>query len=170
MVEDASAKSEKRKKTPPDMSQDDRRRLVQELGRKPSQEKVSLYVKSNSAGGSNKQAEDSGAGPEPVESKSGGGDVNGQASSSTKARQMIESMSRRSVDVPTDILLKPIKEDNEELRYLGLDLFQPHFAQTGQFLTKAIKLLQKNTPRFAKNVHFSLNYFLRSFNDTFFSG
>ena len=118
MVEDASAKSEKRKKTPPDMSQDDRRRLVQELGRKPSQEKVSLYVKSNSAGGSNKQAEDSGAGPEPVESKSGGGDVNGQASSSTKARQMIESMSRRSVDVPTDILLKPIKEDNEELRYL----------------------------------------------------
>ena len=128
VVEDASAKSEKRKKTPPDMSQDDRRRLVQELGRKPSQEKVSLYVKSNSAGGSNKQAEDSGAGPEPVESKSGGGDVNGQASSSTKARQMIESMSRRSVDVPTDILLKPIKEDNEELRYLGLDLFQPRFA------------------------------------------
>ena len=125
MVEDASAKSEKRKKTPPDMSQDDRRRLVQELGRKPSQEKVSLYVKSNTAGSSNKQAEDSGAGPEPVESKSagGGGDVNGQPSSSTKARQMIESMSRRSVDVPTDILLKPIKEDNEELRYSS-GLFQ----------------------------------------------
>ena len=127
VVEDASAKSEKRKKTPPDMSQDDRRRLVQELGRKPSQEKVSLYVKSNSAGGSNKQAEDSGAGPEPVESKSGGGDVNGQASSSTKARQMIESMSRRSVDVPTDILLKPIKEDNEELRYLWLRFISATF-------------------------------------------
>ena len=99
VVEDASAKSEKRKKTPPDMSQEERRRLVQELGRKPSQEKVSLYVKSTSQ----QQQEAAAAAAAAAEKEQ-----------TTKARQLIESVARRSVDVPTDILLKPIREDNEE--------------------------------------------------------
>ena len=71
---------------------------MQELGRKPSQEKVSLYVKSTS-----QQQQEAAAAAAAAEKEQ-----------TTKARQLIESVARRSVDVPTDILLKPIREDNEE--------------------------------------------------------
>ena len=91
VVEDAHAKSEKRKKTPPDISQEEKRRLVRELGRKPSQEKVSLYVRKNSTG------EEPNAEKEPT--------------GSLKARQLIESVARKAVDVPQDLLLKPIAEE-----------------------------------------------------------
>jgi hypothetical protein len=44
-VEDASGKYNARKKTPPSSATEEKKRLIRELGRKPSEEKVSLYVR-----------------------------------------------------------------------------------------------------------------------------
>ena len=44
-VEDASGKYNARKKTPPSSAAEEKKRLIRELGRKPSEEKVSLYVR-----------------------------------------------------------------------------------------------------------------------------
>ena len=73
---------------------------------------MSLYVKSTSVerDSSNSTEGQKGGGEGDQQQHQGGeGGVQG-----TKARQLIESMARRSVDVPADILLKPIREDNED--------------------------------------------------------
>ena len=41
-VEDASGKYNARKKTPPSSATEEKKRLIRELGRKPSEEKVGL--------------------------------------------------------------------------------------------------------------------------------
>lgn len=86
VVEDASAKTEKRKKTPPsDVKQEEKKRLIRELGRKPSQEKVALYVRKQSSVDKNEDAPPT---------------TNGEES---KTKNFLDSM-RKPVDVPTDFL------------------------------------------------------------------
>merc|ERR1712008_57598 len=83
-----------RKKTPPggknggDVRGEDRKRLIRELGRKPSEEKVSLYVRKPS-----EEQKD----PEQTEQKT-------PATVSGSAKKFMDSMARRSMEVPADFL------------------------------------------------------------------
>ena len=82
-VEVASGERDKRKKTPPGPG-DDRKRLIRELGRKPSEEKVSLYVR------------------KPSEEENGNNNSANNAGS--KSKQFMDNMARRSMEVPTEFL------------------------------------------------------------------
>jgi hypothetical protein len=90
-VEDASGQREKsnpRKKTPPSQGEE-RKRLIRELGRKPSEEKVSLYVRKPSK-------EEEAAEAAAAETKA--------AEDTSRTKKFIDSMARRSMEVPTDFL------------------------------------------------------------------
>ena len=77
-----------RKKTPPGPGGEDRKKLIRELGRKPSEEKVSLYVRKASE--ENEQEEN-------------------------KAKKFLDSMARKSLEVPADFL-DTIKEEKNEVK------------------------------------------------------
>jgi len=88
-----------RKKTPPGHSsssspEDEKKRLIRELGRKPSVEKVSLYVRKSSV-------EDSKTTSQPT--------PNGNSEQS-RSKKFIDSVARKTPDVPTDFL-KTIEEE-----------------------------------------------------------
>ena len=84
-VEDANL-ANPRKKTPPGPGGEDRKKLIRELGRKPSEEKVSLYVRKPSE----KETEEE-----------------------NKAKKFLDSMARKSLEVPADFL-DTIKEEKNE--------------------------------------------------------
>ena len=86
VVEDANL-ANPRKKTPPGPGED-RKKLIRELGRRPSEEKVSLYVRKSSE---NKDEEEN------------------------KAKKFLDSMARKSLEVPADFL-DTIKEEKNENR------------------------------------------------------
>ena len=85
-VEVASGERDKRKKTPPG-SGDDRKRLIRELGRKPSEEKVSLYVRKAS-------------------------EEEQEQNNPSKSKQFMDSMARRSMEIPTEFL-NTIQEEKQ---------------------------------------------------------
>ncbi|XP_040568629.1 uncharacterized protein form3 isoform X3 [Lepeophtheirus salmonis] len=94
-VEDANAKEiANRKKTPPS-SYDKKKAMIRELGRKNSDERVSLYVRRPSL------LEQAGK----VQNESGS-----ESPKESRTKQFIDSMTRRSMEVPTDFL-KTIEEE-----------------------------------------------------------
>ena len=120
-VEDASGKREAanpRKKTPP--GSDDRKKLIRELGRKPSQEKVSLYVRKPS-----------------VTEQDKAGNKDGTTES---AKKFIDSMTRRSMEVPADFL-NTIEEERNKSPVEAKDKQTP-----GQQLAKKYPFNRTNTP------------------------
>ncbi len=124
-VEDASESREKanpRKKTPPGSTSEDRKRLIRELGRKPSEEKVSLYVRKPSNEPSEEASE---ASSEPQST----GDQN------SRAKKFMDSM-RRSMEVPADFL-DTIKEEK------GQD---PNKPTPGQQIAKKYPFNRTTTP------------------------
>ena len=106
MVEDASAKAENgRKKTPPSgtkkTSTKERNKsdIIKELGRRPSQETISLYTRKNSHASNGDRRSESPEKRLSEERKSPSVERDSLASSS---KQFM--MDRRSMEVPTDIL------------------------------------------------------------------
>lgn len=105
MVEDVSAKAEKtsgRKKTPPSGTQKSSGKekskadMIKELGRRPSQETISLYTRKNS------QTERGSESPEKRLSEERKSPSVERDTLPTASKQFM--MDRRSMDVPTDIL------------------------------------------------------------------
>ena len=106
MVEDASAKAEMgRKKTPPSGSQKTSTKeknkvdIIKELGRRPSQETISLYTRKNSLASNADRRSESPDKRLSEERKSPSVEREGLSSAS---KQFM--MDRRSIEAPTDIL------------------------------------------------------------------
>eukprot|EP00095_Tigriopus_kingsejongensis_P005218 maker-scaffold408_size180710-snap-gene-0.43 protein:Tk05218 transcript:maker-scaffold408_size180710-snap-gene-0.43-mRNA-1 annotation:"hypothetical protein SINV_13681" len=83
-----------RRKSPPSDEIDRKKQLIRELGRKPSEEKVSLYVRK----------------PSIVPEK--------QASSENKAKTFLDNMAKKSTEVPTDFL-NTIEEESKKKQPLA---------------------------------------------------
>ena len=106
MVEDASAKAEMgRKKTPPSGSQKSSTKeknkadIIKELGRRPSQETISLYTRKNSQASNGERRSESPEKRLSEERKSPSVERDGLSSASKQF--MID---RRSIEASTDIL------------------------------------------------------------------
>ena len=82
-----------------DVRGEDRKRLIRELGRKPSEEKVSLYVRKPSNETEEKEQK--------------------QEQEQSRAKKFIDSMARRSMEVPADFLDTIREEKNENKQTTG---------------------------------------------------
>merc|ERR1719400_2475507 len=88
-----------RKRTPPSNEDMKKKALIRSLGRKPSEDKLALYVRKTSA-------------------EASGGDVkmrDKKLSDDSKKSQFLQDMARRSVEVPTDFLDKIEEEKKTRL-------------------------------------------------------
>ena len=113
-VEDASGQHNARKKTPPSgSSQDEKKRLIRELGRKPSEEKVSLYVRKPSL---EKPATST---PSQQQQPSTQQQQQQQKDETSRAQKFLDSMARRSTEVPTDFLNTIEEERTKSPEYLN---------------------------------------------------
>ena len=96
-ISSTASNGNSRRKTPPKEDAERKKQLIRDLGRKPSTEKVSLYVRKPSI-----------AAQEPVDPSPAT-----TSSSPDKAKAFMDSMARRSMEVPTDFL-KTIEEEKKE--------------------------------------------------------
>merc|ERR1719361_2405223 len=96
VIEGASSlKDTPRKKTPP---QDERKKaLIRSLGRSPSEEKVSLYVRKSSKEGGQATADKQ---EEVVKRRDKKAETMDETQEDSKKKQFLQDMARRSVEVP----------------------------------------------------------------------